>query len=73
VSTFCGPQEATWADVQAAHVASWGAMERFGLGSPESVQAYDLAAATHSSQIRHEARQAAGHDGDRYANMEAGG
>jgi hypothetical protein len=57
-----GPQEATWDDVQAAHAASWDAVERSGLGSPESIQVFDLAAATHSNQIRHEARQAGGHD-----------
>jgi hypothetical protein len=68
VSTVYGPQEATWDDVQAAHAANWGAVERFGLGSSESVQAFDLAAATHSNQIRHEARQAAGHD----VGLEAG-
>ncbi len=58
MSTVYGPREATWDDVQAAHASSWGAVARFGLGSPESVQAFDLATATHDSQIRHEARQA---------------
>ncbi len=58
MSTVYGPREATWDDVQAAHAASWGAMEKSGLGSPESIQAFDLAAATHGSQIRHEAREA---------------
>ena len=57
-----GPQEATWDDVQAAHAASWDAAEKSGLGSPESTQAFELAAATHHNQIRHEARQAAGHE-----------
>ena len=63
-----GPREATWDDVQAAHAASWDAAEKSGLGSPESIRAFDLAAATHNNQIRHEARQAAGHD----VGLEAG-
>jgi hypothetical protein len=62
VSTFYGPQEATWDDVQAAYAASWAAVEKSGLGSPGSVQAFDLCMATHRNQIRHEARQAAGHE-----------
>ena len=62
MTAMYGPQEAAWDDVQAAHAASWGAVERFGLGSPESVQVFDLCAATHRSQIRHAARQAAGHE-----------
>jgi hypothetical protein len=62
VSTVYGPQEATWDDVQAAHAASWDAVEKSGLGSPESIQAFDLCAATHRNQIRHEARQAAGRE-----------
>ena len=61
MTAMYGPQEATWDDVQAAHASSWGAVARFGLGSPGSVQAFDLAAATHDNQIRHDARQAAGH------------
>ena len=39
-----------------------------GCGSPESIQAFDLGETTHRSQIRHEARQAAGHD----VGLEAG-
>ena len=57
-------QEATWEDVQAAHTASWDAVEKSGLGSPESVQAFDLGAATHRNQIRHEARQATGREAE---------
>ena len=68
MSTVYGPQEATWEDVQAAHAANWDAVEKSGLGSPESIQAFDLGEATHRSQIRHEARQAAGHD----VGLEAG-
>ena len=68
MSTVYGPQEATWDDVQAAHAASWGAVEKSGLGSPESIQAFDRCEATHHSQIRQEARQAAGHE----AETEAG-
>ena len=59
MSTIYGPQEATWDDVQAAHASSWDAVEKSGLGSAASVQAFDRAAATHRSQIRHEAREAA--------------
>jgi hypothetical protein len=62
MSITYGPQEATWDDVQAAHAANWDAVERSGLGSPESIHAFDLCEATHRSQIRHEARQAGGHD-----------
>ena len=58
MSTIYGPQEASWDDVQAAHAASWDAVEASGLGSPESIQAFDRCAATHRSQIRHEAREA---------------
>ena len=68
MSTGYGPQEATWDDVQAAHAASWDAAEKSGLGSPGSIQAFDLCEATHHSQIRRAARQAAGHD----AGLEAG-
>ena len=59
MNTVYGPQEATWGDVQAARAASWDAAEKSGLGSPESIQAFDRCAATHDSQIRHEAREAA--------------
>lgn len=62
MSTVYGPQEAAWDDVQAAHAASWAAVEKSGLGSAESIQAFDLCAATHRSQIRHEARQAGEHE-----------
>ena len=68
MTAMYGPQEATWGDVQAAHAASWDAVEETGLGSPESIGAFDLCEATHNNQIRHEARQAAGHD----VGLEAG-
>ena len=58
MSTFYGPQEATWEDVQAAHAASWDAVGKSGLGSPGSVEVFDLCMATHRNQIRHEAREA---------------
>lgn len=68
MTAMYGPQEATWDDVQAAHAAHWDAATTFGFGSPESIQACDLAEATHHSQIRGEARQADGHE----AGLEAG-
>ena len=57
MSTGYGPQEATGDDVQAAHAASWDAVETSGLGSPESIEAFRPAAATHDNHVRHEAER----------------
>jgi len=64
VSTIYGPQEASWDDVQAAHTACWDAVEKSGFGSPESIEAFDLAAAAHHSLVRGGGRQAAGHEAE---------
>ena len=62
MSTPYGPREATWGDVHAAHLANWDAVEQFGLDSPQSLQAFDLAEATQDAYIRAEARQAVRYD-----------
>lgn len=58
MSSVYGPQPPSWDDVQAAHASCWDAVQQFGLGSPESVQAIDLAASTHHNHVRHEVQQA---------------